>query len=397
MTSYFAVIWLMYVMNSVIAWYSFSLVFLLMGALGVILCSLVKKKHVLTNGRQKMLLLVFLYMVWEIVNHASARVLFSAFFTFVPLLFILLWPIEELKKTYEVFRKVVVFFAIGSSIIVILYYLGQLSMIPHYEMPPTTSTLHSNRGDIYEIYIIFPQLVVPNDLTRRACGMTLEGGHFSIVLGFIYLIDRYLQKRINPIIIICAVLTFSPAFFLVVFFVEIVNIRKDFKKKFLYLSLSCFIVSFIYLVLPSDIKDLIYHMTYEKNVEGMIVSNKTGSLDDALDERANQAGKKVYDNLDFGQKLFGGEFDKDMVLSDYRGFIVNKGLISLLLVILISFYSLSGAPWPLKVSLFLTMLMIMLHRAWFFYEPFPYLMSFIVSSCYIHGYSNNLKRNIIVI
>lgn len=376
---YFAVMWLMFVMNTIIAWYSFSLLFLLVGAFGVFFCSARMKRRMITKGRQTMCVLIILYMIWDIIIHNSIYGVFISFFTFSPLICVLFWPLSELKKTYELFRKIVLFFAIGSSVIIILYYLGLLSMIPHYELPPH-SQLHSNRGDIYEIYVIFPQLV-DDDFLRRACGMSLEAGHFSIVLGFIYLVDRYIHRRINPIIVLCAILAFSPAFFLIVLFVESVNIRNNYKKILLLVPMILFIVSIVYSFLPRDIQDTISFLAYERNVEKLVGSyNESGNLEETLDERTNQYGKNVYDKMDFGQKLVGGEFDNDVVLSDYRGFILTKGLISMVLVALISLFSLSGAPLGLKVSLFFTLFMIMLHRAWFFYEPFPYLMSFIASS-----------------
>lgn len=380
---YFAVLWLMYVMNTVIAWYPFSSFFEVVGGIGVILCSLMLKKHAVTKGRRNILLFIILYCVWELVKHSSLNVSISLFFTFVPFMYMLFWSATELGNTYGLFRRIVLFFAFGSTVITILSYMGFLSMIPHYELFPK-SYLHSNRGDIYNIYIIFPELVVNSsvDLYSRACGFSLEGGHFSIVLGFVYLIDRYFQRKINPIIIICAVLAFSPAFFLIVFFTELMNVRKYVKRIFVALFLSLFVGFFVYSFLPRNIKEMVYIMTYERNVEKISDTyNRTGSLNETLDERTNQLGQTVYKKMNFEEMLYGGKGDKDIIMSDYRGFIVSKGLVSLVLIVIVSLFSLSGAPISLKISLFLTMLMIILHRAWFFYEPFPYLMSFIASSC----------------
>lgn len=379
--SFSAVLWLLCAMNTVVAWYPFSSVFKMASLIGVMISSLlIPRKY--TNKRYAMFLFVCLYCLYELLIRGSFGVVILLIYTFVPFMFILFWPSEQLKNTYELFRKVVLFFAVGSSVITILYYLGLLSLVPSYELFPK-SFLHSNRGDIYNVYFIFPELVTPLDYIRRACGFTLEGGHFSIVLGFVYLIDRYTHRKINPIIIIGAVFAFSPAFFLILVFTEFMNIwRWKYLKKIL-ISLSILIISgfTIYIFLPKDMKEIVYFLAYERNVERLLETyNNTGSLTETLDERTNQLGQNVYNRMNTSERLFGGKGDKDIVLSDYRGFIVSKGIIGLSLVIVISLLSLCESDNFLKISLALSLFMVLLHRAWFFYEPFPYLMSFIATT-----------------
>jgi hypothetical protein len=220
--------------------------------------------------------------------------------------------------------------------------------------------------------------------------MMEEPGHFSIVLGFIYLIDRYTHRRINPAIILCAVLAFSSAFFLILMFTEFFNIFKYWGKTIKYCIAAVFAGFAIYQSLPRDIQDMVSFLAYERNLKQVTEAfESSGSLNEALDERSNDFGNRIYDHMSFNQKLVGTEWDRDMVLSDYRGFIVKMGLIGFVLIVLISLASLSGASFQLKVSLFLTMLLIMLHRSWFFLEPFPYFMSFI--ACTIYN-NNKLSR-----
>ena len=144
------------------------------------------------------------------------------------------------------------------------------------------------------------------------------------------------------------------------------------KKTFIYVFTVILAGVLIYQILPRNMQDMVLFLTYERNLEQVTdVLNSSGSLNDALDERTNGFGNQIYDRMSFSQKLIGNEWDRDMILSDYRGFIVSMGLIGFVLVIFISFTSLIGASFQLKVSLFLVMLLIMLHRSWFFYEPFP--------------------------
>lgn len=389
----FAVVWLMYVMNTVISWYPNPLnIFInLIGTIGVISTTLLMTKT-FTAKRRAMILLTILYCILEVALRGSIRTVLTLTYTFVPFMCILLWPTNALKSTYELFRKVVLFFALGSSVIVILFYLGKLSMIPSYELFPE-SYLHSNRGDVYNVYIVFPELVsATGSFYRRACGFCLEPGHFSIVLGFVYLIDRFTQKRINPLIVIVAILAFSPAFFLAVLFTEFLNIRR-YLKRIVISALVIMVAAYaVYIILPRDMQDIIYFIVYERNSEEVFTAyNETGSLTEALDERTNTLGQNVYSKMTFGDRLFGGEGDKDIILSDYRGFIVAKGIISLAIVIFISLIAASGSGFPIFLSLVMTMTMVMLHRAWFFYEPFPYLMAFIATS--LCATSNQVLKN----
>lgn len=315
----------------------------------------------------------------------------SVSMTFVPMICLLFWPASMLKDVYELFRKVVIFFAIGSSIITILYYAGLTSSIPHYELPPQTA-LHINRNDFYYVYFIFPELNTPGYFFQRACGMMEEPGHFSIVLGLVYLIDRYTHRKINPAIILCAVLSFSSAFFLIMLFVELWNIITHWGKVLLYVLCSVCIACFTYFILPRNMQETVQFLAYGRNLEQVTdVLSSSGSLEEALNERTNSYGVKVYENMRFEKKLFGDNWDSDIILSDYRGFIVKMGLVGFILVILISVMSLSGSSFQLKLSLILTLFLIMLHRSWFFLEPFPYFMSFI--ACNLYKY-NNIRTNV---
>jgi hypothetical protein len=387
---WFAVLWLLYAMNSILAWYSFGVVFRVVAATGVVFATFRMKDRVVTRKRGWIAFLTFLYYFWAAMKFDHFLAYLSVTMTFVPFMCILFWPNRVLKRTYEIFRKVVIFFAIGSAILTALSYVGLTSRIPHFEMG-SQSALHENRNDYYNIYLgIFPELNGINFLFIRACGMMEEPGHFSIVLGFVYLIDRYMQRKINPTIIICAIFTFSSTFFLMMLFTEFWNLIVSWKKALLYLMCTIGLCVVVYNVLPRDMQDMVYYLAYERNMEQVVDAyDSSGSLDEALDERASNLGTRVYDQLSFDQKLVGGEWDSSLVLSDYRGFIVRMGYIGFLLVVLIALLSLSGVPLLLKISLFLSLLMIMLHRSWFFYEPFPYFMSFMACALYTYMSSNN--------
>lgn len=374
---WFAVLWLLYAMNSILAWYSFGVIFRVVAATGVVLATYQMEDRKITRQRGWIAFLTFLYFLWAVMKMDHFIAYLSVAMTFVPFMCIVFWPDEQLERTYNAFRKVVIFFAIGSVILTALSYVGQTSHIPHFQMG-AQSALHENRNDYYYVYLgLFPELNGVDIFFQRACGMMEEPGHFSIVLGLIYLIDRYTHRRINPVIIIGAIFAFSSTFFLIMFFTEFWNIIVSWRKALLYLCCAAVLGALVYQALPGEMQEMVYFLAYERNMEQVVDSfEKSGSLNEALDERTNEMGQNVYDRLSFEQKLVGGEGGRFLILSDYRGFIVAMGYIGLWIVILISLLTLSGAPPLLKISLFLSLTMIMLHRSWFFYEPFPYLMSF---------------------
>ena len=377
---WFAVFWVLYVMNSIFAWFSFSVVLRVIAVTGVVASSFLMERHEVTRGRRWIALLTFLYYLWAFVKMDQILAYLSVTMTFLPFICIVFWPNDLLLRTYNLFRKFVIFFAIGSTIITVLSYFGLTAHLPHYEMGPQ-SVLHDNRNDYYIVYGIFPELNGPDFVFHRACGMMEEPGHFSIVLGLVYLIDRYTHRRINPAIILAAMFAFSSTFFLILLFTEFWYFIVHLKKTILYIVCSIVMGVIAFKSLPRDLQDMVYYLAYERNMEQVIEAyDSSGSLNEALDERANDLGQNVFDKMSFEEKLIGGEGDRFIVLSDYRGFIIAMGYIGLWLVILISLATLVGAPLLLKISLFLSLLMIMLHRSWFFYEPFPYFMSFIACS-----------------
>ena len=393
---WFVVLWLLYVMNTVFAWYSFGVIFRVIAATGVVIASIRMEDRVITRKRGWIAFFVFLYMLWSMMKMDHFLAYLSVVMTFFPCMCIVFWPDEMLMKTYKAFRKVVFFFAIVSAILTALSYVGMTAHIPHLEME-AQSALHENRNDYYFVYLgIFPELHSYDMLFQRACGMMEEPGHFAIVLGFVYLIDRYTHRKINLILIICAIFTFSSTFFLIMLFTEYWNLIVNWRRTILY-GLCTIIIGFlVYKSLPRDMQDMVYYLTYERNMEQVVESyDDSGDFEEALDERANNTGTRIYDRLSFEKKLVGGEWDDFMVLSDYRGFIVRMGYIGFALVVFISLLSLLGVPLFLKISLFMSLLMIMLHRSWFFYEPFPYFMSFL--ACALYQYCDSAKEELISI
>ena len=102
-----------------------------------------------------------------------------------------------------------------------------------------------------------------------------------------------------------------------------------------------------------------------------------GSLEEALDERANDYGEFAYNNATTEELIYGkGRRDYDVVLSDYRGLMMNIGLIGLIMVALVSFFIIKRCSWGVKVAVALSIFLIVVHRSWMCWAPYPYFFPF---------------------
>ena len=195
-------------------------------------------------------------------------------------------------------------------------------------------------------------------------------------------IDRFSHRKINFWIVLCGLLTFSLNFVLMFIFVEFHNffIRQNLGKA---LKLSIVLVGSIgllFFILPQQTKDTIVYLFFERNIENVYENYEaTGSLTGALDARTGDYSLILYENIDNNSFLFGtGYYDSSSALSDYRGTILYIGLIGLLLSIIasISILQIKGY-WRLKVSLFLSLFLIYLHRGWMMYYAYLYFLSYL--------------------
>ena len=297
-----------------------------------------------------------------------------------PLILLYAWPKSLLYSSYKLFRYVVLFFCVGSSVITVLSFIGLTNDITFFEMP-AQSSLHINRGDYYHVYGIFPVLHSAGDILYRACGMMEEPGHFSVILGLIYMIDRFTHRKINPLIIFCAVLTFSSNFLFAVLFVELRHIYRLRNKVLFWVSGMIVFSLIIYRALPEEIQDTVYYIAYERNFgRASETYSETSSFINLLDDRANDHGTYLYNSMTAEELTIGGKGDKYVILSDYRGFILYYGWIGLLIswsILLALMYNLDKAIF---LGVLLYVFIVFLHRSWMFFLPYMYFFVFLIAS-----------------
>ena len=342
---------------------------------------MLSKKFKATTYNLPVFLSLLLYFLWSLGFSENQYALVIKILNFIPLCFLLFWPKNAFNNFYEVLRKVIIFFAIGSSIVSVLSFVGVLDYIPHFTFEGR-SALHQSRGVVYYVYGAFVTLhSVSAGISSRACGPLQEPGHWGIFLGLFYLIDWYALKKRNIWIIICGILTFSSGFWAMFLFVEIFNLfsKKVFGKTIMYVSTIIIALFIILLLLPQNTKDGVTYLLFGRNLENVYESfEETGSLDDALNERASNYSIERYNNLRFDEYLFGtGYRDTSAALSDYRGTILYMGLIGFVLSIIPSLLIIRRANWRLTISMFLSLFLIYLHRGWMFFGSYLYFLAFL--------------------
>jgi hypothetical protein len=384
----FASIWFFVVLNSYLVWTPLAPAFHFFPALLILWGTfLLSDKLSPSRYNRIFFLCITIYYIWMVISRSESFASVIKISTdFVPFLCIILWPTEQLYKTYHTIRKVIVFFAIGSAILSVLILLGLHEWIPHLVLP-AREALHERLGIFYHLYIFFVADVYPvMGVSPRACGMLQEPGHFSILLGFIYLIDRLSGLKINKGIIICGLMTFSSTFVLIVLFTEIHHLLswKGVRKITLFMFVLLLIIIGLYFFLPTGLKDQLYHFAYGRNLEKVVEAfNETSSLTGALDERANNFSIAYYEKMSTMQYfLGGGTKNPGYALSDYRGMILNIGFLGMILAIISYLSIFINTPFKLKIALALTFFLVLIHRSWMLFQPYLFFQAFMAVITY---------------
>lgn len=372
------VLWFLVTINSFFLWLGFGGIFRFAALLGMLFSALMLyKKTIVTFYNLPIFLSLLFYLFWLFQFYGRIGIIIRTI-SFTPFLLLLFWPKETLNNCYKLLRKVIIFFAIGSSIVSVLSLVGVLEYLPHLTLEGR-SLLHQSRGIYYYVYGPFLTL----NGTPRACGPLQEPGHWAVIIGLFYLIDRFVLQKRNFWMLLGGFFTFSSAFFVMFLATELLNLfsKTSFKqtKQLLYILLGFF---FVFLILPQNIKDEFSYLFFERNLESVYENyDESGSMEGALDARANVYALSQYQNLTTNDFLFGsGIRDTSAVISDYRGTILYMGLIGLILSIIPSVLIILKAKWKVFIALGVSLFLVYLHRGWMFFDCYIYFLAFMAVS-----------------
>jgi hypothetical protein len=382
-----ATLWFFVSIDSIIVWNPLSPLFILFAAFGVIWGTMIVKPFEYTPKIRFASFLFLCYALWFIITQSDTIVLVVRRTCMLfPLLFVLSWKKPLLSDTYSLLRRCILFFAIGAAIVSVLSLIGFIHFVPHFTMPPQ-EPLHERLGYVYDVYGLFVTIHDPQQLLAfRACGMMREPGHFAVILGFIYMIDRYQGRKPNLWIVICGLLTFSANFLLLFLFTEWYSLikPKNILKILKWIPVALLGLYIVFVFLPSGIKDQIYYLAYGRNLEQVVdVASTSSSMDDALDERASNLPLIVYEKMTFTERLVGiGRYDTSYSLSDYRGMIMAVGWVGLALSTFFYFILVMSIRRSMTLSLLFAFILILLHRSWMLLGPYIYFLAFLAMSTY---------------
>ena len=394
--------WFFVALESVLIWNPFEKVIRVLAFLGMAAASLLVFGTSNKGFRKRsytIFLFASLFILWlTYALSESWSMVFSYFVKFVPLLLVLFWPADILNEGYKYIRVGVLVFAVGGAIVSALTLAGLISHIPHIVLPPQ-ETLHERLGYEYYVYGFIPTLHDPLSVqSARTCGMMKEPGHFAIILGFIYLIDRFREEKISLWIILAGILTFSSNFFIMVAITELRYVfNKRYFAKFLkYTVLATAALTTVFLLLPSGIRDQIYYLFIERNLADVFEALKSSSsLSEGLDMRANVNSVFIFDHISTEEFLFGGvEFDSSLSLADYRGLILRVGLVGMILSFLTIFSTIKVKKTSLQISLLLIYILILAHRSWMLQSPYIYFLSFM--AVMIYSYRSMERERVLI-
>ncbi len=370
------VLWFLVTIDSFFLWWSFGRIFRFVALLGMVFSTLFfSNRFRTTTYNMPVFFSLLIFIFWLLPFFHNPILVLIKVFDFSTFLLLLFWPKETLANCYKLLRKVIIFFAIGSSIVSILSLIGVLQYLPHFTLE-ARSSLHKDRDVLYYVYGAF----VTMNGAARACGPIQEPGHWAVILGLFYLIDRFALQKRSFWIILCGILTFSSAFLLMFLSVELLALfskhsLKQLRNLFLILG-GLFIV---FLILPQNIKDNINYLFFERNLESVYENySENESLTDALDARASNYSIDLYYSLSSHDFWFGrGYRDTTAALSDHRGTILFIGLIGLILSIIPSVFILLNAKWRLFIALGFCLFLVYIHRGWMYYAPYIYFLGFL--------------------
>ena len=387
--AYIGCFWLFVVLDSFFIWNPFENLITICAHSGVLCVSYfyIINQRISINGKTFSALLcvglVFLWMLFIYSGNIYGFVLHVV--SLFALLSIMTWPVEQYGKIYTLFRKVIIFFAAGSTFVSLLTATGLIDYIPYFELPPR-SPLHEKLGIVYHVYFFFVTNFGDMEFFPRACGMLQEPGHFAIILGFVYMADRLLGNKVSIWVVLCGFLTFSSNFPIIMLITEIYYLLnfKFFLKLIKWVGVAVIAGFVIFNCLSRDLQDTIKYLAYERNLEMVIDAlASSGSLIEALDERTSDSGDVAFQNIDSSNMWVGLGHDETLItLSDYRGVILQYGVIGLILIFFAILSVTRKYPKRAQIQVLAFLFLVLIQRSWMFYASYLYFMPFMCSIIY---------------
>lgn len=318
---------------------------------------------------KKRIALFFVSFVF--VLELSHNLLFTIVY-YLPFTYLMFFRGDIILHSFLIFKKVIWWISIFTLILFCAFLLGvPLTKIPYYEVE-TFSLANVNSFNFFRIYgfiVTLSSSIIPLGMINivKSCGIFAEPGHFAVILGIIYWVNKIVIGRRNLVFIIAGLSTLSPVFVVILVLSELLELFFRIKmfsvKNILYFMTTVIIV---FLFISTDI------------VYKSLISDKLSEIEEVnelLDSRTNKMALSAYEQMSKTPKMYFGvnakQRELDGCLSDYRGFIFYHGLVGLgLLLIVVFMFSYMSKNKEKSVAILLFSFIIIVHRSWMFDGPY---------------------------
>ena len=318
---------------------------------------------------------LLIYITYIALPLFGKELLLGKYLLFAPFLLLLFVSSASIEGIFTIWRKILIFFVIYALIIYLLFALKV--DIPYWvlenrdKIPITSRAEHFFRA--YGLVVSSTNTLwrIGGVLTMRLCGPFAEPGHLGIYIGFTMLIDRFMRKKNNWILLTGGLLTLSPAFLLILIIIELHRIINDKRINWKLFIIILFGFTVLSIIKGPEIKDRLLYITIERhsdlNKRSPIVVRQRFADFLKTSKVITGVGKEEFQE-------FGGS------LSDPRGIIAKFGLIGLVLSLFIIFLFLAEVDKKHKLFLLTAVLLVYSHRVWMFESVYIYMFMLIASA-----------------
>lgn len=312
------------------------------------------------------------------------------FLWFLPFMSIVFYNSYIIQKGYQYFKKIMFWF----TLFALLYWiLNTLNIsVPYFSYHPD---FRYSDNDYYRIY--GPAISLYSGSypvggvygIERITGIFAEPGHYGLYLGCILAIDRFnFVSKENQIFILTGILTFSTAFYGILFlgliyrlFVD-KKLSKGIQRILLLLSFS-FIVGFLFG------GDAFKELTY-----GRVLKDDNSDVFDMVESRTSDRFVDTFNEFSttsdviLGFGYFGHE--SSIQTTNWRGLVYRFGIVGLIVLVFLTVTIVGKAEIYYSILLFAIIVLILSHRSYLLYVPWAYILIFIATALSIDNLEPNL-------
>lgn len=274
-------------------------------------------------------------LVNSYLNYSSLNGVLLNNFLMSPIYIFILLPNKEKRLIYKIFIKI---FAIALIPGIVIWIFNSLNIELQWKVLEPLNSLKTEAGIYYKQYWGSVVLYNPHNISKfyRLCGMFDEPGVIGTIVSLILVNEKYKIKsnRINKILCLGGVLSFSLFFYLVTIIYYLISSILEGNKKNSILLISIIVLFGMFNT------GIIKNEFIEKNILSRL-EIKDGKLsgDNRTDLYFNQRFDEFLNskssNIIFGMGKWTSDSDKEMAKSaSWKKVVIDRGILGIALLII---------------------------------------------------------------